>query len=84
MNLGPKLYCMFQNGLAYEYLKGVALDGHTCRTPHIMKLVAAHFAQWHIQLKVSSRIFSLPNSASINVFRSLSFLTSTLKLLLLF
>ena len=60
MDLGPELYCRFNNGLAYEFVKGEILDEKSCRDPKIMKLVAAHFAEWHALIQVSGLLPKIP------------------------
>ncbi len=51
--MGPQLYCIFKNGLVYEYLKGTPLNISNCREVKMMQLVASHFAEWHSRVKVS-------------------------------
>ncbi|XP_038605133.1 ethanolamine kinase 2 isoform X1 [Tachyglossus aculeatus] len=43
----PKLYCTFQNGLCYEFLKGTALGPEHIREPGIFRLIAREMAKIH-------------------------------------
>ncbi|XP_078271096.1 ethanolamine kinase 1-like isoform X1 [Rhinoraja longicauda] len=43
----PELYCTFQNGLCYEFIKGAVLDRQQLRKPSIFRLVAIAMAQFH-------------------------------------
>jgi thiamine kinase-like enzyme len=44
-NQGPKVYCRFQNGSAYEYFEGDALD--PTDLPHFQQKIAENLAQFH-------------------------------------
>ncbi|XP_051885239.1 ethanolamine kinase 1-like isoform X2 [Pristis pectinata] len=43
----PELYCTFQNGICYEFIKGTVLDMWLLRKPSIFRLVAKEMAQFH-------------------------------------
>ncbi|NXJ88620.1 EKI2 kinase, partial [Corythaixoides concolor] len=43
----PDLYCVFQNGLCYQFLPGIALGPDHMRDPHIFRLVAQEMARVH-------------------------------------
>ncbi|XP_067902401.1 ethanolamine kinase 2-like isoform X2 [Heterodontus francisci] len=43
----PELYCTFQNGICYEYIKGTVLNMWLLREPSIFRLVAKEMAQFH-------------------------------------
>ncbi|XP_055505930.1 ethanolamine kinase 1-like [Leucoraja erinacea] len=43
----PELYCTFQNGICYEFIKGEVLDMQQLRKPSIFRLVARAMAQFH-------------------------------------
>ncbi|KAK2501678.1 hypothetical protein MC885_010244 [Smutsia gigantea] len=43
----PKLYCTFQNGLCYEYMRGVALGPEHIREPQLFRLIALEMAKIH-------------------------------------
>ncbi|XP_010852553.1 PREDICTED: ethanolamine kinase 2 [Bison bison bison] len=43
----PKLYCTFQNGLCYEYMRGVALGPEHIREPRLFRLIALEMAKIH-------------------------------------
>lgn len=47
MEFGPKLYAVFLNGLAYQFLKGDILTVDTCRADHIYPLVVKTTVQLH-------------------------------------
>lgn len=51
--LAPRLYAEFDNGLVYQYVKGVTTTPDTIRDPHIYSLVAKNMARLH---KVHSNI----------------------------
>ncbi|XP_041967052.1 ethanolamine kinase 1-like [Alosa sapidissima] len=44
---GPKLYCSFDNGICYEFLHGMVLDGPLLRQPDIYRLIAGEMAKIH-------------------------------------
>lgn len=44
---GGKLFAIFQNGLAYEFIAGDVLTVETCRSPKIFPAVAATVARMH-------------------------------------
>ncbi|XP_033909866.1 ethanolamine kinase 1-like [Acipenser ruthenus] len=44
---GPELYCTFQNGICYEFVKGTVLDKWLVREPTIYRLVAMEMARIH-------------------------------------
>ncbi|MBN3307804.1 EKI1 kinase, partial [Amia calva] len=46
-NCGPQLYCTFQNGICYEYLKGTVLNEGLVRQPAIYRLIAVEMARIH-------------------------------------
>ncbi|MGH0132495.1 UNVERIFIED_CONTAM: hypothetical protein FKN15_053941 [Acipenser sinensis] len=46
-NCGPELYCTFQNGICYEFVKGTVLDKWLVREPTIYRLVAMEMARIH-------------------------------------
>ncbi|XP_032894388.1 ethanolamine kinase 1-like [Amblyraja radiata] len=46
-NCSPELYCTFQNGICYEFIKGEVLDMQQLRKPSIFRLVARAMAQFH-------------------------------------
>ncbi|XP_039737783.1 ethanolamine kinase 2 isoform X1 [Pteropus medius] len=43
----PKLYCTFQNGLCYEYMRGMALGPEHIREPRLFRLIALEMAKIH-------------------------------------
>ncbi|XP_075191756.1 ethanolamine kinase 2 [Anomaloglossus baeobatrachus] len=43
----PELYCTFQNGLCYEFMRGLALGPEHVRQPHILRLIALEMAKYH-------------------------------------
>ncbi|XP_062856356.1 ethanolamine kinase 1 [Trichomycterus rosablanca] len=44
---GPRLYCTFQNGMCYEFLKGGALEEPMLHQPSIYRLVASELGRIH-------------------------------------
>jgi ethanolamine kinase len=46
-NLGPALYAIFENGIAYEFISGKTLDTENCQDPKISSLVAAEMGRFH-------------------------------------
>ncbi|CAK8671283.1 unnamed protein product [Clavelina lepadiformis] len=43
----PSLYCVFNNGLCYEFIKGITLTCQTVRLPSVYKLLAGELARVH-------------------------------------
>lgn len=43
----PELYCTFQNGLCYEFMRGLALGPEHVHQPHILRLIAHEMAKYH-------------------------------------
>ncbi|XP_067387612.1 ethanolamine kinase 2 isoform X2 [Emydura macquarii macquarii] len=43
----PNLYCTFQNGLCYEFMRGTALGPEHVREPQIFRLIAWEMAKMH-------------------------------------
>ncbi|XP_069753876.1 ethanolamine kinase 1-like isoform X7 [Narcine bancroftii] len=43
----PELYCTFQNGMCYKFMKGTCLDTRLVRNPSIFRLVAKEMALFH-------------------------------------
>ncbi|KAM8975635.1 ethanolamine kinase 2 [Pelodytes ibericus] len=43
----PALYCIFQNGLCYQFMHGLALGPDHVRQPHILRLIAHEMARYH-------------------------------------
>ncbi|XP_053562683.1 ethanolamine kinase 2 [Bombina bombina] len=43
----PALYCTFQNGLCYEFMRGLALGPEHVREPHILRLITHEMARYH-------------------------------------
>ncbi|XP_048401606.1 ethanolamine kinase 1-like isoform X2 [Stegostoma tigrinum] len=43
----PDLYCTFQNGMCYEFIRGTVLNMWLLREPSIFRLVAKELAQFH-------------------------------------
>ncbi|XP_077151161.1 ethanolamine kinase 2 isoform X2 [Ranitomeya variabilis] len=43
----PALFCTFQNGLCYEFMRGLALGPEHVRQPHILRLIALEMAKYH-------------------------------------
>uniref|UniRef100_V9KQ60 ethanolamine kinase n=1 Tax=Callorhinchus milii TaxID=7868 RepID=V9KQ60_CALMI len=43
----PELYCTFQNGMCYEFMKGTVLDKWLLRESSTFRLVAEEMAQFH-------------------------------------
>ncbi|XP_028306084.1 ethanolamine kinase 2 [Gouania willdenowi] len=44
---GPQIYCSFQNGICYEFVKGTVLDDQLLRQPSIYRLIAAEMGKIH-------------------------------------
>ncbi|XP_017578981.1 ethanolamine kinase 1 isoform X2 [Pygocentrus nattereri] len=74
---GPQLYCSFQNGICYEFLKGTPLDDPLLTQPAVYRLVAAEMGKLHsikpkavsslqpvLWSKLSNYLNLLQNSAS--------------------
>ncbi|XP_072448464.1 ethanolamine kinase 1-like [Chiloscyllium punctatum] len=43
----PDLYCTFQNGMCYEFIKGTVLNMWLLREPSIYRLIAKELARFH-------------------------------------
>ncbi|XP_053310337.1 ethanolamine kinase 2 [Spea bombifrons] len=43
----PALYCTFQNGLCYQFIRGLALGPEHVREPDILRLIAHEMAKYH-------------------------------------
>ncbi|XP_066504837.1 ethanolamine kinase 2 [Hoplias malabaricus] len=50
---GPQLYCTFQNGICYEFLKGMALEDPLLSQPTVYRLIAGEMGKLH-SIKVES------------------------------
>ncbi|KAM9376217.1 ethanolamine kinase 1 [Pholidichthys leucotaenia] len=46
-NCGPEIYCTFQNGICYEFVRGESLDDELLRQPSIYRLIAAEMGRIH-------------------------------------
>ncbi|XP_023008806.1 ethanolamine kinase 1 [Maylandia zebra] len=44
---GPEIYCSFQNGICYEFVRGTVLDDKLLRQPSIYRLIAAEMGKIH-------------------------------------
>ncbi|XP_071347631.1 ethanolamine kinase 1 [Trachinotus anak] len=44
---GPQIYCSFQNGICYEFVRGKVLDDELLRQPSIYRLIAAEMGRIH-------------------------------------
>ncbi|XP_043090447.1 ethanolamine kinase 1 isoform X2 [Puntigrus tetrazona] len=44
---GPELYCSFNNGICYEFVKGVVLDDTLLRQPSVYRLIATEMGKIH-------------------------------------
>ncbi|XP_049430006.1 ethanolamine kinase 1 isoform X1 [Epinephelus fuscoguttatus] len=44
---GPQIYCSFQNGICYEFVRGTVLDDDLLRQPSIYRLIAAEMGRIH-------------------------------------
>ncbi|KAL2093527.1 hypothetical protein ACEWY4_010839 [Coilia grayii] len=44
---GPKLYCSFDNGICYEFMRGMVLEGALLPQPVIYRLIAKEMAKIH-------------------------------------
>ncbi|XP_043980844.1 ethanolamine kinase 2-like isoform X1 [Gambusia affinis] len=44
---GPKIYCSFQNGICYEFVRGNVLEDELLRQPSIYRLIAAEMGKIH-------------------------------------
>lgn len=54
---GPQIYCSFQNGICYEFVRGTVLDDELLRQPSIYRLIAAEMGRIHsIQPKCGSPV----------------------------
>lgn len=47
INLAPRLYAVFKNGLAYEYVPGVTLTPDSVKEDKVWRLVAKRMAAMH-------------------------------------
>ncbi|PRT54012.1 putative ethanolamine kinase A [Wickerhamiella sorbophila] len=52
LNLAPKLYCRFGNGLVYGFVEGRATVYPELSHPDIISSVSSRLAQWHALLKI--------------------------------
>ncbi|XP_037538489.1 ethanolamine kinase 1 [Nematolebias whitei] len=43
----PEIYCSFQNGICYEFVRGTVLDDELLRQPSIYRLIAAEMGKIH-------------------------------------
>ncbi|KAM4619243.1 ethanolamine kinase 1 [Polymixia lowei] len=44
---GPQIYCSFQNGICYEFVRGAVLDDELLRQPSIYRLIATEMGKIH-------------------------------------
>ncbi|KAM7397118.1 hypothetical protein PAMP_020115 [Pampus punctatissimus] len=44
---GPEIYCSFQNGICYEFVRGAVLEDELLRQPSIYRLIAAEMGRIH-------------------------------------
>ncbi|XP_029290259.1 ethanolamine kinase 2 [Cottoperca gobio] len=44
---GPEIYCSFQNGICYEFVRGTVLDDQLLKQPSIYRLIAAEMGRIH-------------------------------------
>nr|XP_054588770.1 ethanolamine kinase 1 isoform X2 [Nothobranchius furzeri] len=44
---GPEIFCSFQNGICYEFMRGKVLDDELLRQPSIYRLIAAEMGKIH-------------------------------------
>ncbi|RVE71289.1 hypothetical protein OJAV_G00050420 [Oryzias javanicus] len=44
---GPEIYCSFQNGICYEFIRGSVLEDHLLQQPSIYRLIAAEMGRIH-------------------------------------
>uniref|UniRef100_A0A667XAZ2 ethanolamine kinase n=1 Tax=Myripristis murdjan TaxID=586833 RepID=A0A667XAZ2_9TELE len=44
---GPQIYCSFQNGICYEFVRGAVLDDELLHQPSIYRLIAAEMGKIH-------------------------------------
>uniref|UniRef100_A0AAX7TP82 ethanolamine kinase n=1 Tax=Astatotilapia calliptera TaxID=8154 RepID=A0AAX7TP82_ASTCA len=44
---GPEIYCSFQNGICYEFVRGTVLDDKLLQQPSIYRLIAAEMGKIH-------------------------------------
>ncbi|XP_047451337.1 ethanolamine kinase 1 [Mugil cephalus] len=44
---GPEIYCSFQNGICYEFIRGAVLDDELLHQPSIYRLIAAEMGRIH-------------------------------------
>uniref|UniRef100_A0A673ZS85 ethanolamine kinase n=1 Tax=Salmo trutta TaxID=8032 RepID=A0A673ZS85_SALTR len=46
-NCGPQIYCSFQNGICYEFVRGTVLDDTLLTQPAIYRLIATEMGKIH-------------------------------------
>ncbi|KAK6318535.1 hypothetical protein J4Q44_G00118260 [Coregonus suidteri] len=46
-NCGPQIYCSFQNGICYEFVRGTVLDNTLLTQPDIYRLIATEMGKIH-------------------------------------
>ncbi|MEQ2253603.1 hypothetical protein ILYODFUR_033906, partial [Ilyodon furcidens] len=44
---GPEIYCSFQNGICYEFVRGTVLQDELLQQPSIYRLIAAEMGKIH-------------------------------------
>ncbi|XP_029009373.1 ethanolamine kinase 2 isoform X2 [Betta splendens] len=44
---GPQIYCSFQNGICYEFIRGAVLEDELLQQPSIYRLIAAEMGRIH-------------------------------------
>lgn len=47
IDLGPKLYCQFQNGICYQYSPGRTIDRQLASDPAVYRIIAETMAKMH-------------------------------------
>ena len=45
--MGPALYAMYENGIAYQFIPGTTLTTESCRRPEIYPAVAREMGRLH-------------------------------------
>ncbi|KAL0967966.1 hypothetical protein UPYG_G00260440 [Umbra pygmaea] len=54
-NCGPQIYCSFQNGICYEFVRGTVLEDSLLTQPAVYRLIATEMGKIHsIKLKSDS------------------------------
>lgn len=52
---GPQIYCSFQNGICYEFVRGTVLDDELLRQPSIYRSVLpeqlSHLSVWFVDVR---------------------------------